>query len=94
MRDVPLKSPRVRSQHRHFLTDVNLLVRDDTTMTDQPTLSGLFRDLHDHLEMSLKLARDSTGHPTTKGDATEDEWVEVRAAYIAYLVRRNESEKS
>jgi hypothetical protein len=46
------------------------------------TLSQLLAGLHDDIENRLSLARKTFGHPTTKGDASENVWLEMLRKYL------------
>jgi hypothetical protein len=50
-------------------------------MTDW-SLSQLLAGLHDDIEGRLALARKAFGHPTTKGDASENVWLEMLGTYL------------
>lgn len=47
-----------------------------------PTLSDLLANLHEMIEMKLKVARASFGHGPTKGDASEGAWRELLETYL------------
>lgn len=55
------------------------------------TLSTLLAKLHDDIEHRLSTAREAFGHPTTKGDASEQVWLEMLSSY---LPRRYEAQKA
>ena len=46
------------------------------------SLPKLLSGLHDSIEHRLKLARDTMGHPVTKGDASEAVWLELLQTYL------------
>ena len=46
------------------------------------SLSELLAGLHDDIESRLALARKSFAHPTTKGDASEEVWLEMLRKYL------------
>ena len=46
------------------------------------SLSELLAGLHDDIENRLALARKSFAHPTTKGDASEEVWLEMLRKYL------------
>jgi hypothetical protein len=46
------------------------------------SLSQLLAGLHDDIEGRLALARKTFGHPTTKGDASENVWLEMLGTYL------------
>jgi hypothetical protein len=46
------------------------------------SLSKLLSNLHDDIEQRLKIVRDSFGHSTTKGDASEEVWLELLRRYL------------
>src|SRR6266478_6558493 len=46
------------------------------------SLSELLAGLHDDIENRLALARKSLAHPTTKGDASEEVWLEMLRKYL------------
>jgi hypothetical protein len=46
------------------------------------SLSKLLANLHDDIERRLKSARESFGHPTTKGDASEHVWLDMLQTYL------------
>jgi hypothetical protein len=46
------------------------------------SLSQLLAGLHDDIENRLSLARKSFAHPTTKGDASEEVWLEMLRKYL------------
>src|SRR6202171_519297 len=50
-------------------------------MTDW-SLSVLLAGLHDDIQRKLETVRQSFGHPTTKGDATEKVWLELLQTYL------------
>lgn len=45
------------------------------------SLSQLLAGLHDDIEQRLAIARKSFGHPGTKGDASEQVWLELFENY-------------
>jgi hypothetical protein len=55
------------------------------------SLSKLLASLHDDIERRLATVRDSLGHPTTKGDASEHVWL---ALLRNYLPKRYQAEKA
>ena len=58
-------------------------------MTSQWSLAALFADFHDKVQCELATAR-KLGHPTDKGDASEQVWIDV---LTHYLPRRYEARK-
>lgn len=58
-------------------------------MTSDWSLAILFADFHDKIERELATAR-NLGHPTEKGDASEQVWIDV---FNHYLPRRYECRK-
>jgi hypothetical protein len=46
------------------------------------SLPQLLAGLHDNIEQRLKTARQSFGHPGTKGDASESVWLELLKNYL------------
>jgi hypothetical protein len=46
------------------------------------SLSALLAGLHDDIESRLALARKTFAHPTTKGDASEEVWLEMLRKYL------------
>jgi hypothetical protein len=46
------------------------------------SLSQLLARLHDDIEQRLATARKAFGHPTTKGDASENVWLEMLKTYL------------
>jgi len=46
------------------------------------SLSQLLAGLHDDIESRLALARKTFAHPTTKGDASEEVWLEMLRKYL------------
>jgi len=46
------------------------------------SLSRLLAGLHDDIEQRLKTARETFGHPGTKGDASEHVWLELLRTYL------------
>jgi len=46
------------------------------------SLPRLLSDLHDEIQNKLERARKSLGHPTTKGDASENIWIELFTNYL------------
>ncbi len=55
------------------------------------SLSQLLAGLHDDIEQRLAIARKSFGHPGTKGDASEQVWLEL---FENYLPKRYQSAKA
>lgn len=55
------------------------------------SLSKVLAKLHDDIEHRLAASRESFGHPTTKGDASEHVWLEMLKSY---LPRRYEAQKA
>jgi hypothetical protein len=55
------------------------------------SLSQLLAGLHDDIQQRLETVRKSFGHPGTKGDASEQVWLELLQTY---LPRRYQSEKA
>jgi len=52
-------------------------------MTDW-SLSVLLAGLHDDIQRKLETVRQSFGHPTTKGDASEKVWLELLQTYLPH----------
>lgn len=46
------------------------------------SLSTLLAGLHNDIEHRLRTARETFGHPTTKGDASETVWLQMLATYL------------
>lgn len=46
------------------------------------SLSQLLSSLHRDIERQLSIIRESVGHPTAKGDASEEVWIELFKAYL------------
>jgi hypothetical protein len=46
------------------------------------SLSGLLASLHKDIEHRLATVRESLGHPTTKGDASQHVWLQVLQTYL------------
>ena len=46
------------------------------------SLATLLANLHDDIEQRLAAARESFAHPTTKGDASENIWLELLQNYL------------
>src|SRR5258705_12236291 len=46
------------------------------------SLSVLLSGLHDDIQQKLAIARKSFAHPGTKGDASEQVWLEMLQAYL------------
>jgi hypothetical protein len=46
------------------------------------SLSVLLAGLHDDIQRKLETVRQSFGHPTTKGDASEKVWLELLQTYL------------
>lgn len=59
-------------------------------MTDW-SLEKILSSLHDDIQNSLRVTRDSFGHPGTKGDASEKVWLEL---FETYLPKRYQAEKA
>ena len=59
-------------------------------MTDW-SLPTLFRGVHEKVHAELDLARRAYGHPTAKGDASEDVWLHL---FNTYLPRRYRAAKA
>src|SRR5437867_9759527 len=55
------------------------------------SLSKLLASLHDDIERRLATVRESFGHSTTKGDASEQVWLQMLQTY---LPRRYQAEKA
>ena len=55
------------------------------------SLKQLLSGLHDDIETKLRISRQSFAHPGTKGDASEQVWLEMLKAY---LPRRYQAEKA
>lgn len=55
------------------------------------SLSKLLSNLHDDIERRLAIVRESFGHGTTKGDASEQVWLELLGRY---LPKRYQAEKA
>jgi len=65
---------------------------DQTTgSTSDWSLSNLLAGLHDDIEQRLSTARKAFGHAVTKGDASENVWLEL---FKSYLPRRYNSAKA
>lgn len=45
-------------------------------------LNKLLENVHNEIANTLKMARECLAHPTTKGDATEDIWLEILRRYL------------
>lgn len=60
-------------------------------MSDAWSLPKLLANLHDSVESDLRSARETLGHPTEKGDASEAVWIHV---LNKYLPRRYEACKA
>src|SRR3546814_9063509 len=58
-------------------------------MTSEWSLAALFADFHEKIQSELATAR-KLGHPTDKGDASEQVWIDV---LTHYLPRRYEARK-
>lgn len=54
---------------------------DDKPMSKW-SLSELLAGLHDDIQNRLAIARKTMGHPTTKGDASEEVWLEMLRKYL------------
>jgi hypothetical protein len=46
------------------------------------TLETLLHGLHDEIHQRLQIARQSFGHPGTKGDASEAIWLQMLQKYL------------
>jgi hypothetical protein len=46
------------------------------------SLSNVLGDLHDDIQQKLAIARKAFGHPGTKGDASENVWLELLKIYL------------
>lgn len=57
----------------------------------QWSLSALLQGLHDDIELRLGTARKCFGHPGTKGDASEQVWLEL---FRTYLPKRYQADKA
>lgn len=55
------------------------------------SLNKILSNLHDDIERRLATARDSFGHATTKGDASEQVWLEL---FQGYLPKRYQAERA
>ncbi len=55
------------------------------------SLPKLLAGLHDSIEHRLRLARETMGHPVSKGDASEAVWLELLQTY---LPRRYQAERA
>src|SRR5439155_22316666 len=55
------------------------------------SLSQLLAGLHDDIEQRLKTSRKTMGHPVTKGDASENVWIDLLRTY---LPQRYQTEKA
>ena len=55
------------------------------------SLEKILSNLHDDIQNRLRVARDSFGHPGTKGDASEEVWLEL---FQTYLPKRYQAEKA
>lgn len=55
------------------------------------SLPTLFAGVHEKVQAELELARRAYGHPTTKGDASEDVWLHL---FNTYLPRRYRAAKA
>ncbi len=51
------------------------------------SLSELLADLHDDIQQRLAIARKAFGHPTTKGDASQNVWLELLQTYLPLRYR-------
>lgn len=51
-------------------------------MSELGTLADLLRSLHEDIEHKLTIARKSFAHPGTKGDASEEIWLDLLKAYL------------
>jgi len=51
------------------------------------SLSDLLAGLHDDIQRKLKTVRQSFGHSTTKGDASENVWLELLQTYLPQRYR-------
>lgn len=51
------------------------------------SLQKLLASLHDDIERRLGIVRDSFGHPGTKGDASEQVWLELLQTYLPVRYR-------
>ena len=54
-------------------------------------LQTLLSSLHDDIQQKLKVARESFGHPGTKGDASEEVWIDL---FNQYLPKRYQAAKA
>jgi hypothetical protein len=57
-------------------------VSEGDNMMKKWSLSELLAGLHDDIESRLALARKTLVHPTTKGDASEEVWLEMLRTYL------------
>jgi hypothetical protein len=55
------------------------------------SLSTLLAGLHEDIELRLSIARKALAHPGTKGDASEDVWIEL---FDSYLPKRYQAAKA
>lgn len=55
------------------------------------SLSKLLEGLHDDIHQRLETARNTLGHPGTKGDSSESIWLEL---FTKYLPKRYQAEKA
>lgn len=55
---------------------------EDENPMNKWSLSELLSGLHDDIQHRLALARKSFGHATTKGDASEEVWLEMLQKYL------------
>ena len=60
-------------------------------MSTEWSLPNILASLHEAIETELRRARETLGHPTEKGDASESIWIEV---LNRYLPRRYEARKA
>lgn len=49
---------------------------------NQPSLPNLLDHLHEQVEAALKTARLALHHPTDKGDASEQVWIDLLSSYL------------
>lgn len=49
---------------------------------NQPSLPNLLDHLHEQVEAALRTARLALHHPTDKGDASEQVWIDLLSSYL------------
>jgi len=101
---VPVMIIVFRSKHNEYKLRVFVFTQDDIMvelsnvieigeeeqMTNKIDLRGLFLNLQGQMIARLKTDSGAIGHPTTKGDASEENW---RAMLSEYLPKRYQVEK-